>query len=76
MDKSGSVTDGVSKEKHTVMETFIPPDLSPPLQHKLSAVSCDNATWHTNYKEPDASGTLCKIFSNSIPMSNSIVITY
>ena len=50
------------KDKHTVMETFKTPDFSLALESKLSAVSCDNAIWHTNYKEPDASATLCKIF--------------
>ena len=44
------------------METFTPPAFSPPLESKLSAVSCDNATWHTNYEKPDASATLCRIF--------------
>ena len=57
MEESASVSDGVSKDKYTVMETFTPPDFSLALESKLSAVSCDNATWHT-----DASATLCKIF--------------
>ena len=62
MEESASVSDGVSKDKHTVMETFPPPDLSPILESKLSAMSCGNATWHTNYEKPDANATLCKIF--------------
>ena len=45
-----------------VMETLTPPDLSLALKSKLSAVSCDIATWHTNYHKPDATATLCKIF--------------
>ena len=44
------------------METFTPPDFSLALESKLSAVSCDNTTWHTNYEKLDASATLCKIF--------------
>ena len=62
MEESTSVSDGVSKDKHTVMETFTPPDFSLALESNLSAVSCDNASWHTNYEKPDASATLCKIF--------------
>ena len=62
MEESASISDGVSKDKHTVMETFTPPDFSPALESKLSAVSCDNATWHTNYEKTDASAALCKIF--------------
>ena len=62
MEESTSVSNGVSKDKHTVMETFTPPDFCPALESKLSAVSCDNGTWHTNYEKPDASATLCKIF--------------
>ena len=62
MEESACVSDGVSKDKYTVMETLTPPDLSPALESKLSAVSCDNVTWHTNYEKPDASATLCKIF--------------
>ena len=62
MEESAGVSDGVSKDKHTVIETFPPPDFSLTLESKLSAMSCDNATWHTNYKKPDASATLCKIF--------------
>ena len=62
MEESPSVSDGVAKDKYTVMETLTPLDFSLALESKLSAVSCDNATWHTNYQKPDTSGTLCKIF--------------
>ena len=62
MEESADVSDAVSKDKYTVMETLTPPDLSLALESKLSAVSCDNATWHTNYQKPDASATLCKIY--------------
>ena len=44
------------------MKTLTQPDFSLALESKLSAVSCDNATWHTNYEKPDVSATLCKIF--------------
>ena len=40
MEESASVSDGVSKDKHSVMETITPPDFSPALDSKLSAVSC------------------------------------
>ena len=62
MEESAGVSDALSKDKYTVMEILTPPDFSPALVCKLSAVSCDNATWHTNYKKPDASATLCKTF--------------
>ena len=61
MVQSTSVADGVSQEKHKVMETCTLQDFSPPLQNKLSTMLCDNVTWHTKYMEPDASATLCKI---------------
>ena len=64
MEESADVSDAVSKDKYTVMETLTPPDLPPVLESKLSAVSCDNATWHTNYEKSDASATLCKIFQS------------
>ena len=62
MEESTGVSDAVSKDKYTVMETLTPPDFSLALESKLSAVSCDNATWHTHYQKPDASATSCKIF--------------
>ena len=61
-DESAGVSDAASNKKYTVMETLTPPDLSPALESKLSSVSCDNATWHTNYHKQDASATSCKIF--------------
>ena len=76
MEESAGVLDAVPKDKYTVMETLTVPDLCLGLESKLSAVSCDNATWHTNYEKPDASATLCELFQNSVPMSNSTVITY
>ena len=62
MEELTEVSGAVSKDKYTVMETLRMPNLSLALESKLSAVSCDNATWHTNYHKPDASATLCKIF--------------
>ena len=62
MEKSAGVSYAASKDKYTVMETLTPPDLYPALESRLSAVSCDNATWHTNYHKPDTSTTLCRIF--------------
>ena len=62
MEESAGVSYAASKDKYTVMETLTPPDLSLALEGKLSAVSCDNATWYTNYHKPDASATSCKIF--------------
>ena len=44
------------------METSIPPDLPPALESKISDVSYDNATWHTDFYKQDASATSCKIF--------------
>ena len=46
MEESADVSYAVSKDKYTVMETLTPPDMSLALESKLSAVSCDNATWH------------------------------
>ena len=62
MEESAGVSYAASKDKYTLMETLTPPDLSLAVDSKLSAVSCDNATWHTNNHKPDASATSCKIF--------------
>ena len=61
MEQPTNVADGISQDKHIVMEVFTPQDLSPSVENKLSTMSCDNATWHSKYKEPDASATLCKL---------------
>ena len=61
MEQQTSVADGVTPDKHIVMEAFTQQDLSPSVENKLSTMSCDNATWHSKYKEPDASATLCKL---------------
>ena len=44
------------------METSIPPDLPPAIESKISDVSYDNATWHTDFCKQDTSATSCKIF--------------
>ena len=62
MDESAGDLYAAANAKYTVMETLTPPDLSPALESKLSSVSCDNATWHTNNHKQDASATSCKIF--------------
>ena len=61
MEQPTNVADGISQDKHIVMEVFTAQDLSPSVENKLSTMSCDNATCHSNYKEPDASATLCKL---------------
>ena len=42
--------------------TSTPSDLPPAIQSKISSVSYDNATWHTDFCKQDASATSCKIF--------------
>ena len=61
MEQQTHVADGLSQDKHMVMEEFTQQDLSPSVENKLSTMSCDNATWHLKYMEPDASATLCKL---------------
>ena len=39
MEESAGVSDAVSKDKYTIMEILTPPDFSPALESKLSAVS-------------------------------------
>ena len=62
MDESAGVSYAASNDKYTVMETLTPPDLSPALESKLFSVSCDNATWHTNYHKQDASAHHVRYF--------------
>ena len=61
MEQQTHVADGLSQDKHMVMEEFTQQDLSPSVENKLLTMSCDNATWHSKYMEPDASATLCKL---------------
>ena len=42
--------------------TATQPDLPPAIQSKISSVSNENATCHTDFCKQDASTTLCKIF--------------
>ena len=44
------------------METSIPPDLPLAIESKISDVSYDNATWHTDFCKQDTSATSYKIF--------------
>ena len=62
MDESAGVSYATSNDTYTVIETLNSPDLSPALESKISSVSGDNATWHTNYHKRDTSATSCKIF--------------
>ena len=41
--------------------TSTQPDLPPSIKSKISSVSYDNATWHTDFCKQDASATSCKI---------------
>ena len=41
--------------------TATPPDLPPAIESKISSVSYNNATWHTDFCKQDASATACKI---------------
>ena len=61
MEQPTNVADGILQDKHIVLEVFTPQDLSPSVGNKLSTMSCDTATWHSKYKKPDASATLCKL---------------
>ena len=62
MEESAGVSYATSNDTYTVMETLTTPDLFPVLESKIFSVSCDNATWHTNYHKQDTSATSCKIF--------------
>ena len=41
--------------------TSTQPDLPLAIKSKISSVSYDNATWHTDFCKQDASATSCKI---------------
>ena len=62
MDKLAGVLYGASNDTYTVMEVSTPPHLPPAIESKIPAVSCDNATWHTDFCKQDASVASCKIF--------------
>ena len=61
MDKQASVSYAASNDAYTVDESFTQIDLPPRIERKISTVSCDSATWHTDYNKQDASATSCKI---------------
>ena len=62
MDQSARVSYAASNDAYTVMESLTQPDLLPGIDSKISTVSCDSATWHTDYYKQAASTTSCKIF--------------
>ena len=62
MDKQASVSYAASHAAYTVDESFTQIDLPPGIERKISTVSCDSATWHTDYNKQDASATSCKIW--------------
>ena len=61
MDQQASVSCAASNDAYTVHESFTQIDLPPRIQRKISTVSCDSATWHTDENKQDASATSCKI---------------
>ena len=53
----------VSQSSHSQTHgTATPSDFPPAIQNKISSVSNDNATCHTDFCKQDASATSCKIF--------------
>ena len=52
----------VSQSSSSVIHVSAPPsDLPPAIQSKLSSMSYDSATWHTNCCKQDPSTTSCEI---------------
>ena len=62
MDQPACVSYAASNDTCTVMETLTQPNLPLAIGSKISTVSCDSATWHTDYYKQDASARSCKIF--------------
>ena len=62
MNQPACVSYAASNDTYTVMETLTQPALPPAIESEISTVSCDSATWHTDYCKQDASATSCKIF--------------
>ena len=62
MDKRACVSYTPSNDAYTVDESSKQIDLPPGIESKISTVSCESATWHTDYDKQDASATSCKIF--------------
>ena len=48
VDKQPSVSYAASIDAYTVDESFTQIDLPPGIENKISTVSCDSATWHTD----------------------------
>ena len=61
MDKKTSVSCAASNDAYTVDESFTQIDMPPGIERKKSTVSCDSATWNTDYNKQDANATSCKI---------------
>ena len=59
MDQPECVSYASSNATYAVMETSIPPDLPPVIESKISSMSYDNVTWHTDSCKQDTS---CMIF--------------
>ena len=62
MDKQACVSHAASNDAYTVDESLTQIDLPPEIERKISTVSWDSATWHTEYDKQDVSATPCKIF--------------
>ena len=62
MDKQASVSYAASNDAYTEDGSFTQIDLPPGIERNISTVSCDSATWHTDYNKQDASTTSCKIY--------------
>ena len=54
MDQPACVSYTASNYAYTVDESLTQPDLPPGIESKISTVSCDTATWHTDYDKQDA----------------------
>ena len=61
-DKQACVSYAASNDAYTVDESLTQAELPPGIESKISTVSCDSATWHTDYDKQDASATSCEIF--------------
>ena len=62
MDEQPCVSYASSNATEKVLETSIQGDVPPAIESKISDVSYDNATWHTDFCKQDTSATSCKIF--------------
>ena len=71
-----NIEDCPLQDKNNLQEDMMAEGLSPSLQKKLSTVSCDNEKWHLQYKEGDATATLCKLMLTLYLRYNITTITY